>query len=516
MDNSGIFPGILPVYTSGWSAGLISFEEGERFWPAVEKFTSQSSLNDSLDKAMMGGSSPRIWLILHESGNEALSAAAALAFAAELAARGQASLVLDCDHETHALSRWAGRDEAEGWIDLARFGTSVLASSEVLPFEGRRGYLLGAGSFVPADLASQEIADLVARLRRQADDIFLVAPADEVGLMWAATADIRLVCWDRSQGDSPSLAAISQMYSSAGHALTGAVGFGVPDVYAGAGVGRDEVEVVEDRLSEGSLESDVDPVVDFGAGAESAGGDRWQDPSPALRPNAADGGGQGSSRVFWWFAGACVVAIALVGGWYLKYGRVPSGGNIAEVALPNQPVVQMPAPAAETGIDPAAGEAPSGSPDDSTAAVVLAGAVADSAAVTAADEAPGGGRWEEIPTEEVEVAATAADAADQVAAPVAEDPAAATFDMAPYREAVGSRGWALHVYSLPDSAGTAEQVAELDRRGFATTVEVVELAEKGRWWRIYLGSFPSRGAARRAMPPLLEKLRADWAKPVEF
>ena len=61
--------------------------------------------------------------------------------------------------------------------------------------------------------------------------------------------------------------------------------------------------------------------------------------------------------------------------------------------------------------------------------------------------------------------------------------------MNPYLDPVGAKGWTLHVYSLPDSPGTAKQVKELDRRGFQSEVEIFDLGDKGRWFRIYLGSF---------------------------
>ena len=119
---------------------------------------------------MQGKSSPRIWLFLHEPGRGDLSAAVAMSFARELAFRDQAALVLDCDDRDQALTRWAGRVEAEGWIDLARYGTSVLTSGVAMPFVGRRGYLLGVGSFAPTDVTGEEIDTLLTRLRRQADD----------------------------------------------------------------------------------------------------------------------------------------------------------------------------------------------------------------------------------------------------------------------------------------------------------------------------------------------------------
>ncbi len=92
----------------------------------------------------------------------------------------------------------------------------------------------------------------------------------------------------------------------------------------------------------------------------------------------------------------------------------------------------------------------------------------------------------------------------------------AELDMDPYLEPVGAKGWAIHVYSVADSPGTAKQVKELDRRGFRSEVRIFDLGEKGRWFRIYLGSFASRSEAKKAMPALLEKLGEDWAKPERF
>ncbi len=90
------------------------------------------------------------------------------------------------------------------------------------------------------------------------------------------------------------------------------------------------------------------------------------------------------------------------------------------------------------------------------------------------------------------------------------------FDMGPYRETVGAKGWALHVYSLPDSAATAKQVRELSRRGFQSTARIFDLGAKGTWNRIYVGSFATRTQAKQAMPALLKKLREKWAKPQKF
>ncbi len=81
---------------------------------------------------------------------------------------------------------------------------------------------------------------------------------------------------------------------------------------------------------------------------------------------------------------------------------------------------------------------------------------------------------------------------------------------------VGQDGWALWVYSLPDSATALREVDILERQGIRAVIHGVDIPGKGYWYRVYMGSFPSRTAARDAIPALLERLHEDWAQPVRF
>ncbi|MCK9994770.1 MAG: hypothetical protein KAH56_00650, partial [Candidatus Krumholzibacteria bacterium] len=225
MDQQHGFPGELPVIPSGLSGGEIDFVPGEGFWTRIEQIAVKGEMTRGLDTAMHGQSSPRIWLFLHEPGRGELSAAAAMSFARELAFRDQAALLLDCDDGDMALTRWAGRVEAEGWIDLARYGTSVLTSGVPMPFVGRRGYLLGVGSFAPTHVTGEEIDTLLTRLRRQADDVLLVAPADSLGRLWAPSATIRIFCWDQQTMSVEAADGIAREFTEAGCPLTAVATF---------------------------------------------------------------------------------------------------------------------------------------------------------------------------------------------------------------------------------------------------------------------------------------------------
>ena len=90
------------------------------------------------------------------------------------------------------------------------------------------------------------------------------------------------------------------------------------------------------------------------------------------------------------------------------------------------------------------------------------------------------------------------------------------FGMLPYSSPVGGAGWALHVFSFPDSALAEKECSNLATKGFQSTTRVVQFKEKGRWYRIYLGSFKTKAEAKSARVPLMEKLGEDWANPVQF
>ncbi len=433
-----------------------------------------AGLGEHLDAALAGSSSPRVWLLLHEPGQTHLAALAALEFAAVLSARELAAFVLDGDDRTTTLSRWFGRDATEGWIDLVRYGASVLTAGTALPGDGRTAYLLGVGSYAPTDVSPEETADLVARLRRQADDVLVVAPVDTAEL-WGRLADIRLLCLDRARRGGADVVSLCQHLESVGAAPTGLIAWG-------RDAAPDEEALPADRgpVDEEPVPSDTPEVVEAIPSQESAE-DATATPVSSEKSGRRAGG---TSGVFWFAAVAAVVIIVAVGAYYLRYLRTPAD----ETTRPTEPVATVTLPVPTTSPDTAATAAATDEPDtEPTPAVV----VADTARA--------------LPEPEP--------ASEPVTAPVTARP---VFDPAPYEVPVGEAGWALHLYSFPDSAGAAAEVAILEGRGLVADIRVVEIAGKGRYHRIYVGSFPDRASARDAMPTLLERLRADWANPVRF
>lgn len=529
MSQNRDYPGNLPLLPMGWGAANLDFEGADNFWEEAQRITEGSSLGDNLDIALAGESSPRIWLFLHEPGHASLSCAAALEIARELGTRDQAVLILDCDDADSQLTRWAGRHESEGWIDLVRYGASVLTSGVAMPFEGRRGYILGVGSFTPTDVTAQEADDLINRLKRQADDLILVAPANEAGKLWARLADIRLLCWDRARKSHGLIERVCDGFEESGSKLTGLIGFGLPEegMILGAGNGSDTkdpaaldeplIESEDDFSEEDSderLEAEDLQDIDY-TDVDAAADEEAEEPDPVLVSEyvtpaededvdvaVAGDSGSGSSRVFWGAAVVTLLLIAAVSFYYLKYvrpGDEEAPGVSPPVAVQEQPqeqvaVVTEEILAEDDSLDP---ESPDVADDDP--------------AGPAEDQPTGAGIVADQPVQTLPEETTPPAAQTEVV-----DKPAPVFSMDPYLLAVGSDGWALHLYSFPDSASAEAEASRLERRGFQTAIRPFEIKDKGRWFRVYVGSFVSKSEAREAQGPLMEKLKVDWARATEF
>ncbi|MCP4290370.1 MAG: SPOR domain-containing protein [bacterium] len=548
-------PGQLPVFVAGLGTGNISFSDDGTFWETAAQLISEGQLSQHVDTAMSGKSSPRVWLFLHEPGEAQLSAIAALSVAQELASRDQAVLLLDGDDEQADLSHWAGRKDADGWIDLIRYGSSVLNCGDPIPFEGRRGYLLGVGSFTPADATGPEISDLLKRLKRQADDILITAPANAVGRLWSVEANIRLLCWDRSARSNGLIENLLENFNSADIPVTGLVGFGLPQE-------KSEPEaVVSEEAPENSIrDKKLDEVLNE-AGSDATPGsaktildeldeemDQHDQEFDAEEEEFARR--KGNSGIFWIAAVVSVVMISVAATYYFKYVKVPADGHFPVVAEnTSNHLSQGSAPISEAGmaqfdsgfvdsenieetnselVEVAGGlDKESVEPSNETALVDLENDAADEKSnLQSTDEK---GTEEQIDDQqdsepqEIVPEATADTTAEnepefKVIDKELERPVdtKAGFGMEPYVEPVGSEGWALHVYSFPDSIRAEKEMSILASKGFNSESRAIQLKDNGRWFRIYVGSFTSRSEANAARKELMKKLGEDWANPVRF
>lgn len=449
----------LPMLSTGLNFGELDLTGGEGLWPEVERICRVSSLGQELDDAIAGRAAPRIWAIL---GAEAT--AAGLLIARLLADRGQLVTLLDADEDRALLTHLIGRHEQEGWIDIVRYGASRTNASDTLPSPGRRGAVVGVGSFAPTGANPEEIGELVARLRRQSDDLIIVVPAEPAAAPWCRTADIRLLVWDQLERTPEEIGRLVDALRAQGIILEGLVGFGV-----------DEFAALE-RLT---------PFEDLPQPEPTAGGPVFPDPAEvaAAREAALEapvaprrGGKTALLRLAAVLAGLAVLAV----GYYLLNANRRTADPPRRVAT-REVVANEPVRASSDTASIARTSSPIAAESTITRPPVVT--PAQEPAPTPAPVPP----------------------ADQ-----------AGFDLAPYRSAVGEAGWALWIISQKTEAMAAVDIASLRRQGIQAVARAVDLPEKGRWYRIYVGNFPSRAAAQEAAPALLAHLHHDWAQAARF
>ncbi len=553
-------PGGLDILSTGLNLAELDLHGGEGVWDEVARYSRDSSFETQVDAAMSGRSAPRVWAVMESPGSGPGAAAAGLAIARILADRGQAVVLVDGDEQESRITRWLGRNEMEGWIDMVRFGASLHAASDPLPSDNRRGSVLGVGSFAPTGVTPDEVADLLARLRRQADDLVLVLPAKLRSQPWFEASHIKLLCWDllsRSAADTEKvITELDRMGSR-------------PDVLLGYGV--EEFSAIQVKLREDDREDGLAPLppedaeesvveaaaippvpeidVDLESAIETEAEEETETefeteivpeaapgpavatveiPAPADEPDDRPSPKKSSRRSSGIFVFAAVVAVAclIMLGVFLAGQRGGADGdgeqNVASARMDSRtgsPEQQSADPAPvrpvanptdgvvdggdEPGDQPPATLPPSDAQtdvDDSPEHVQVGMTTPDApAGGTAADTTPAVELPEPEPEAEVE----------QGAAPAA-------LDMAAFQLPVGQDGWALWLYSFPELDLAEAEIRELARRGIRAEYRTVDIEGKGRWFRVYVGSFADRAGAKSAVDGLKAKLKHDWVVPARI
>jgi cell division septation protein DedD len=93
--------------------------------------------------------------------------------------------------------------------------------------------------------------------------------------------------------------------------------------------------------------------------------------------------------------------------------------------------------------------------------------------------------------------------------PEREEPAARIdpFETAMRRR--GRSGWALHLFSFPDSMEAVTDSRRLRSDGYAVTIHGAKIKGR-RWYRVLVGTFDTRGEAARYRVQAQEKFGVDW------
>lgn len=76
----------------------------------------------------------------------------------------------------------------------------------------------------------------------------------------------------------------------------------------------------------------------------------------------------------------------------------------------------------------------------------------------------------------------------------------------------GSGGWAVWVSSFKKTAQAEIEVKNLGRRGYQARYFPVQIQDKGLWYRVFVGNYPSRDVAVAARTFLLQDPRIDFAQ----
>lgn len=513
--------GGLPVLSTGLNLAELDLHGGEGLWPEVQRFTVRSQIDRQIDAVMGGRSAPRIWAFLESPGAGPAAAAAALAAAWTLAERGQMVVLVDADEQDPRITRWLGRTEQEGWIDMVRFGASLQAASAPVLSAGRRGSVLGVGTFAPTGITADEVADLVSRLRRQADDLILVLPAKLRSLPWIESAHIRLLCWDmlsRSTEDTERiLAELDRMGAR-------------PDALMGFGV--EEYTIIQGSLRE--LPKLSSPAAEESIAAEASGDaapDETPDEAPGATYDETLDGPPDDTREEVPEEHEPVLSTAM-GAMTTDDETFPTDvqqDGVAAAAVADRPRRRISAiPAVLAGVvislvllaffmrtqlgwlggagDPIAVE-------ESADLVVEPGGL-DDIAVAPDDREVATGPQEIAPEPAVhDDQAAALEPSTEIQVEAAEAP---LMDWSAYRREPGQDGWTLWLYSVSSAQGAASEVRRLEQLGIRAASRIVELPDLGRRWRIYAGSFSSHDEAQDAAASLLEELEHDWARPVRY
>ncbi len=496
-------PGQPIIRATGLPAKLPAAAAGRDFWPAVRALVGQLTCDAPEPDPGPGAEAgaPYLWLLLHRPGGEEAGAVAGLWLAGCLAGQGRRTLLLDADEAEQVLTTRGGRLFKAGWLDMARYGTSLAAAAAQVEWEGREGLFLGLGSYCPPEITPQEVQGLLRQLAGKVDDVVVVCGMGQAAQPWYAAEADPWYCWDQATDGKDIPAAVLADLEARGQSCRGVLACGeepepvtVPRQEAIAAPAADEVPAA---------------VTSADAGDPGSSG-----PGKGLPPaSVADAHSSGIFRVVA-LTGLVTVALLAVFIWkFTDFGRPEPGplGPVTTAGRGSLPVAPDSAGQVAALVDSLLATGPdasaSGSQDSPDVAMAAPGAAA------AVDSAPGSG-----------AGPVGSDSAQGSAGgtPVKEpttpgDPAAVWADVEPaFSRTVGSDGWCLHVYSLRDSTAALREIRMIEAKGIWAVGAPVVLRDSGRWYRVYVGSFPSRRAALDAEPALKWKLRTDWARPAKL
>lgn len=444
----------------------------------------------------------------------------AVLLARRLQEEGRSVLLVDADLRHVGLSRWlADRDlDAEGLVDVLEYGASVAAVLRKGPIE--RVSLLSVGSYRPdaTDLFDDHgLGRLVVQLRGAADVILVVVPA------WLANArfhpllvhaDSVVVSVHLDLTLAPALEDLLRYLRGLNVTIGGLVTFAGPD---------SSEKRVDELLREADpwrVPEDVDDIVGPPSARDSAPDARapFTEPVSGLVVPAVDRDPASGPRGFRRrptaeaeksspvlrvaLILAVIVLLAFVGWWGLTQREHPPARTspLAQRPAAQVPVRPAPVPAPATTASPT-GEAQAAADSilaEDTRVTTVDDAAPEGTVPLDVEAEPSGAGGDETPA--------AVDQPASVPEPLAETP---SLQAAALARPVGG-GFALHLYSFPDSSEALTVLPRLRGQGWQPVVMGADVPDKGRWYRVLIGRFESRASATAAIDEAKRRAGVDW------
>ena len=401
-----------------------------------------------------------------------------------LAEGGARVLLVDGEFEEDGPGEWLGELGHEGFLDLARYGTSPRSTLQAVGVNNVD--LMGVGSYRPREsepLSNEELKGALRQLKALWDFVLITAPARN------------------AQGEC------NPLFSYGDGVLLG---------LTLKGEARDRFESLAEDLMESSV-----PIFGVMAFPEAAPQGSMREavaaapekPEPVIEPRVRHVGSSPygrshpphqSSVLFRRIAlGIGLILVGFVGAWAtIQWTQSPSVQTSGEMPHRSQ---ELAAQGTNSELPP-----PAGPDSNAAAAAEMSSAAIDSVppdSLKSAILTP-----EEKPAQAVPAEMSASRPAPETGPAASEEESVAPADSVALARLRlrPEKGYALHPWSFPDSLQTLPSLAKLRKAGLSPVVVSAEIPGKGTWYRVIVGDYPTRKEALEARELLLSRPDVDY------
>ncbi len=443
-----------------------------------------------------------------------------------LAERGQNVLLVDVDLDA------AGSEDEEGFIDLVLYGVSPRMACRPSPVTGIME--MSVGSFVPSPEEAFEetkVRHALAQLRATFDAVILVVPALPDGENYHPL----LVHVD-------GLVLTTHLHAPTSEPLEGLMaylkGLALPVWGVAAFTGaRESVDVAVDDAFDGAPSV---PEPELATAATGQHDVEAEAVPPRVRRTGFDDDEESSNPRFRWISMGAVALLVVFAGWFAYQQFFKSDSASRQIAGPvtppsvadgnRAPSVETAVPTPPAGADAlvdGAGDGAAGSPDEVANSDSGGGGTTEVAGpdetsdgdstfqrdgTSDGDRATAAGRGDAPPVNPVEPNEDVdfAESGDNDVPELPTPTESVESEVLRLAKLAPGGGFALHVWSFPDSLEAVSQLPVLRRDGFEPVVIGANIPGRGRWFRVVVGRYPTRGDAQDARTLMSARADVDY------